>query len=429
MKTLFFATILAVLCLPAGTVRSEECVECHKKVTPGITGDWQASTHGKNVIDCSVCHGNGHKSATDVGEVKIPTPETCALCHEKQVKQYMSGKHAAAWMAMKAMPALHFQPMLLTQGMKGCGGCHKIGLKGEADIRELKKNGTGFGVASCDACHTRHLFSVKEAGQPQACMSCHVGFDHPQWEMYTTSKHGARFLLKQARVLPKTAAAPTCQTCHMQQGNHEVRTSWGFLAVRLPMPDDTQWAADRAVILKALGLLDPAGKPTGRLNVAKTADLARLTQDEWQRDRDRMAKTCNECHSANFAKEELKKGDDMIRQADRLMARAIDIVAGLYRDGMLKKPKSYAFPYPDLLMFHDAPTVIEQKLFVMFLEHRMRAFQGTFHSSPDYAFWYGFSEMQRGLTEIRYLADEMRAKAPKPVSPVSKAPAAHKKKR
>ena len=49
---------------------------------------------------------------------------------------------------------------------------------------------------------------------------------------------------------------------------------------------------------------------------------------------------------------------------------------------------------------HEAPTVIEQKLFVMFLEHRMRSFQGAFHATPDYTFWYGWSEMQRDLTEI-----------------------------
>jgi hydroxylamine dehydrogenase len=53
-------------------------------------------------------------------------------------------------------------------------------------------------------------------------------------------------------------------------------------------------------------------------------------------------------------------------------------------------------------------TVIEQKLFVMYLEHRMRTFQGTFHGSPDYALWYGWSEMQRDLTEIRELAADMR---------------------
>jgi hydroxylamine dehydrogenase len=53
-----------------------------------------------------------------------------------------------------------------------------------------------------------------------------MGFDHPQWEMYSSSKHGVRALLKQIGILPETAAAPTCQTCHMQDGNHEVRTSW-----------------------------------------------------------------------------------------------------------------------------------------------------------------------------------------------------------
>ena len=78
------------------------------------------------------------------------------------------------------------------------------------------------------------------------------------------------------------------------------------------------------------------------------------------------------------------------------------------KDGVLAKPKNYAYAFPDLLTFHDAPTTIEQKLFVMFLEHRMRAFQGTFHANPDYALWYGWSEMRRDLTEIKTLAEEMR---------------------
>ena len=52
--------------------------------------------------------------------------------------------------------------------------------KAEAFIKELKKAGArGYGLASCDACHTRHVFSVKEARQPQACQTCHMGFDHP----------------------------------------------------------------------------------------------------------------------------------------------------------------------------------------------------------------------------------------------------------
>lgn len=412
MRRMIFRTIFLVLMslIFVSAASAQVCVECHKKITPNIVSDWQLSKHSQNKIDCSECHGSQHKSAQDVAKVKIPTPDTCASCHPDRVKQFKSGKHAAAWAAMKAMPTAHWQPMALMEGMKGCGGCHKIGLKTEAEIKELKKGGAGFGVASCDACHTRHTFSVQEAKQPQACQTCHMGFDHPQWEMYSGSKHGVRYLLKQSKILPPTASAPTCQTCHMQGGNHAVRTAWGFLAVRLPMPDDKQWTADRATILQGLGVLDPDGKPTARLDVVKAADVARLTQEDWQKERDKMIKTCNRCHSVNFAKGELAKGDQMIKEVDRLMADAILTIAGLYKDGILPKPKNYAYPFPDLLTFHDAPTVIEQKLFVMFLEHRMRAFQGTFHANPDYALWYGWSEMQRDLTEIKEMAAEMHEK-------------------
>ena len=413
-RTLFRITlIMAIGSAFVSVVSAQVCVECHKKITPNIVSDWQLSKHSQNKIDCSECHGDQHKSAQDVAKAKIPSPDTCGNCHEARVKQFKAGKHAAAWAAMKAMPTIHWQPMALTEGMKGCGGCHKIGLKSEADIRELKKSGAGFGVASCDACHTRHTFSVQEARQPQACQTCHMGFDHPQWEMYSGSKHGVRYSLKQLKMLPSTISAPTCQTCHLQGGNHGVLTAWGFLAVRLPTPEDKLWTADRVSILQALGVLDPDGKPTARLEVVKAANVARLTQEDWQRERDKMIKVCNQCHSANFAKAELAKGDMMIKDADRLMAQAILIVADLYRDGILPKPKSYAYPFPDLLTFHDAPTVIEQKLFVMFLEHRMRTFQGTFHANPDYALWYGWSEMLRNLTEIREKAAEMREKAKK----------------
>ena len=309
---------------------------------------------------------------------------------------------------MYAMPTIHMQPMALIEGMKGCGSCHKIGLKTADEIKQLKADGQKFGTASCDGCHTRHTFSVEEAKQPQACQTCHMGFDHPQWEMYSGSKHGVRYLLKQNKTLPENTSAPTCQTCHMQEGNHEVRTAWGFLAVRLPLPKNEQWKADRVTILQALGVLDPDGKPTKRLDVVKAADVARLDQESWQAERDKMVKTCGNCHSENFAKLELEKGDNMIKEADHIMAEGIRIVAGLYKDGILTKPESYAYNFPDLLTFHDASSVIEQKLFVMFLEHRMRTFQGTFHANPDYALWYGWSEMVRDLAEIKELAEQMR---------------------
>ena len=398
----------AALASSPGASSAAFCVQCHNKVTPGIVTDWNASKHSEAGISCEACHGYDHRTATDFAKAKIVTLDTCATCHATQVAQFKKGKHSLGWAAMKAMPTIHWQPMALTEGVKGCGACHKLGVKSNDQIAELQREGSRYGIASCDDCHTRHTFSVEEARSPQACKTCHMGFDHPQWEMYSSSKHGVRNELRQLKIQSEASAAPTCQTCHMQNGNHEVRTAWGFLGVRLPMPEDKQWAADRTTILQALGVLDPDGKPTPRLEVVKEADVVRLDQASWEAERNKMLKTCNQCHSMDFARQQLHYGDDMIKNADRLMAEAIRTVAGLYKDGFVPKPKNYTYPFPDLLTFHDAPTVIEQKLFVMFLEHRMRTFQGTFHSSPDYALWYGWSEMQRDLAEIKEQAAVIR---------------------
>ncbi len=68
-------------------------------------------------------------------------------------------------------------------------------------------------------------------------------------------------------------------------GNHEVRTAWGFLAVRTngleryPGESD-QWWADRVTILMALGVLDSEGNPTARLDLVRDAQVARLSAEE-----------------------------------------------------------------------------------------------------------------------------------------------------
>jgi len=385
-------------------------VTCHTSVTPGIVADWKLSKHAEFEVSCSVCHGEQHMSDADVHKAGRMKPQRCAMCHQVQGDQFQAGKHALAWTAMKAMPTAHRQPMALMEGMKGCGGCHKIGFKTEKESQTLREAGAGFGMASCDACHTRHTFSAKEAQQPQACQTCHMGFDHAHWEMYSSSKHGVRNSLKQMGILPESAAAPTCQTCHMREGDHGVRTGWGFLAVRLPMPEDKKWAEARTIVLKALGVLNPEGKPTPRLEAIKSLDMVRLTQDTWQKERDKMVKACSTCHSISFARGELEKADKMIREADLVMAEAILIVADLYKEGILQKPKNYGYAFPDLLAFHDSPTLIEQKLYIMFMEQRMRTFQGAFHANPDYTLWYGWSAMQTSLLEIKTMAEEMRKK-------------------
>ncbi|CAN2040038.1 hypothetical protein GMMP15_1530001 [Candidatus Magnetomoraceae bacterium gMMP-15] len=185
----------------------------------------------------------------------------------------------------------------------------------------------------------------------------------------------------------------------------------GFLGVRLPLPEDKQWAADQVVILKALGVLNPeTGKPTARLDAVKAVDMARLTEKAWKDEREKIIKRCGHCHSKNYARTQLEAGDKIMQKADRLMAEGIEIVAKLYKDKIIKKPKHYSFAYPDFLFFKQTGgSYIDQVLFRMYMKYRMRTYQGVFHSNPDYSYWYGWAAMTKSLGEIKELAATMRS--------------------
>lgn len=375
------------------------CVDCHKKVTPGVVQQFLEGKMSKKGVDCSSCHGSDHKKADDVKLAKMPTPETCSGCHKKQVDQFQAGKHNLAWIASSSMPMMGHQPMTIKgEGYKGCSNCHKIGVKPDTE-----KPSYHYGAAQCDSCHTRHSFKKSEAQDPRACQTCHMGFDHPQWEMYSTSKHGTIWQIEGT----KSKRAPTCQTCHMSGGDHKVMTSWGFLALRLP-EDDKDWMNDRVTILQALGVLDEKGNPTARLDLVKAGKVARLTKEEFQQERDKMTAICAKCHGRDYAKQQLDAGDMVVKDVDKIMADAIRVVQGLYQDGTLKKPADWAFA-PDLLQFYEAKSSVEQDLYVMFLEYRMRAFEGAFHMNPDYMHWYGWAPMKETLQKIKDEAAKMRA--------------------
>jgi hypothetical protein len=160
---------------------------------------------------------------------------------------------------MNALPVTHLEPDELIEGGKGCGGCHNMGVKSKEDKEKLARAGYRYQNNSCDECHTRHAFSKKETLNPRACRQCHRGFDHPQWE----------------------------------------------------------------ILLKALSVLHPeTGEPTALLNAVKALDLARLTQEAWEKERERMIRTCSGCHAESYARQQLQMGDAIIRKSDRLMAEA-----------------------------------------------------------------------------------------------------------
>lgn len=387
--------MLLLLFIPSMAFAAKSvCIPCHTKITPQIVDDFRAGEMGKAGLDCSTCHGSEHQSDKDIDKVSLPTEKTCQPCHQKQYDQYMEGKHSLAWFAMDAMPKTGFQPHAFIKGLKGCGGCHKIGVR-----TAEQRSGSRYGSA-CDSCHTRHRFSVAEARRPEACRTCHMGFDHPQWEMWSSSKHGTIYQYDKS-----DRRAPSCQSCHMPEGNHAVMTAWGFLGLRLP-EEDKEWLGYRTTILKGLHVLDSEGNPTERLDVVKAGKVARLNKDEWQKEREKMLAVCSKCHSSRYASSQLNAADQMLKEADKLMATGIEIVADLYARGAIKGAEDKT-AYPDLLTFYDTATPIEQILYVMFMEHRMRAFQGAFHMSPDYVTWYGLAQLHRDLVDIRAEAAHM----------------------
>ncbi len=420
---IYGALSCALLCwLMAGSALAGDlCVECHTKVSPGQVQDWQSSKHAGEDVTCSTCHGEGHQTADDVQNAQLPDEALCAECHEEQFTSFSHGKHNFGWTALNAIPGTHYAPDELIEGGRGCGGCHNMGIKSEAQKAEQLAKGYHYQTNSCDECHTRHSFSRKEANNPKACQQCHMGYDHPQWEMWSSSKHGTRYFAQKAGDLPEGAVAPTCQTCHLPDGTHENHTAWGFLGVRLPLPEDPQAAADRVTILKALGVLHPeTGAPTAILDAVKSVDMVRLDQVSWQKERDKMLATCSQCHAPSYAKEQLDMGDAILTKADRLMAEAIETVAALYKEGIITKPEGYPYNYPFILaMMHtnganwdenfDGYSAIDQILFQMYFKHRMRAYQAFFHVNPDYAYWYGWSMMVQDLGEIKHMAKAMRA--------------------
>jgi len=424
-KMIRLRTVLAagafVLLSTAGIAdAADKCIECHTRVSPGIVQDWKASTHSEDDVTCSTCHGDKHTTAEDARMAVMPSEQVCAECHEEQLSSFAMGKHNFGWTVLNAIPATHMAPDELIEGGRGCGGCHNMGIKTEEQKKELANKGYRYQQNSCDECHTRHTFCAKEANNPRACQQCHMGYDHPQWEMWSSSKHGIRYFAKKEGDLPEAAPAPTCQTCHLPDGTHENHTAWGFLGVRLPLPEDKQEAADRVTILKALGVLNPeTGEPTAILDVVRAVDMARLDQNSWEKERNKMLDTCTQCHARSYAKEQLDMGDAILGKADRLMAEAIETVAALYKDGIIAKPAGYPHNYPFLLtMMHtnganwdkelDKLSYIDQILVRMYMKHRMRAYQAFFHVNPDYAYWYGWNMMTEDLGEVKELAKTMR---------------------
>jgi hypothetical protein len=372
------------------------CVGCHEHLTPGIVSDWRLSRHAQVNVACQECHGDEHRSEQDAARAVLPSPATCQGCHPAQVEQFSRGKHARAWDAVEAIPTFHYLERSAPGDRSGCATCHRIGLRSPARTAGLRETGMTHGLASCDACHTRHTFSVAEARRPEACKACHGDGDHMQWNAWAASKHGVLQLLLQRGDLPAGAAAPTCQRCHMPGADHAVRAPSGSLGLRLPLPPDKGWAADRAILFRALGVLDAKGGEGPRLRAVTDSGTAVLEKLDYENEQARLEQVCLGCHAARFVREEVGRRDVILRGADHVVAEAVRVVVPLYERKLL--PPTANGRFPDLTAAGER-TPIERRLSAMFFDLRARLVATAFHGSPAWASWK--VALDRELAEIR----------------------------
>ncbi len=285
------------------------CIQCHRKNNPSMVKEWEKSRMANSGMGCVDCHGRAHSNEKNVDKAVMPSIKECGGCHKKQAEGFTMGKHG------KAEEALYVSAMgkkVKTQSPaifeRSCATCHN----------EICKDG-----GQCDACHSGHRFSAQEARRPESCLPCHMG-NHPQYESYSFSKHGA---LYKSRGLDDSI--PTCATCHMPDGDHMVKTSWGFFGVRGEEPDPKR-AADQKTVKTAVEMLGPILAP----------DSFRPTMTQWTERREAMLDICARCHAKSRARQDLAAGDGIVAQANKLAAGFIKSASRLKETGACS-PKEY----------------------------------------------------------------------------------------
>src|SRR5512134_1968099 len=110
LKVLLVFLFLFSLAGVSSAAKKSACIDCHKKVTPGVVQQHLEGKMSKAGVDCSSCHGSEHKKMNDARLAKMPTPATCAGCHSTQVEQFQAGKHNLAWIASSSMPMMGHRP-------------------------------------------------------------------------------------------------------------------------------------------------------------------------------------------------------------------------------------------------------------------------------------------------------------------------------
>lgn len=381
------------------------CIECHTKKMPGKVESWRESAMSHAGVSCNDCHTVEKSSpmasqceglkGTDIYISPMVSSKTCSRCHPGEVEQFLKSGHAKIASSVIADPKragllkLAYQSEggafmdninvdvkngLTPKGMPpynrasratGCQMCHGTKVEMGPDnkpINETWPGGVGTrypdgSVGTCTVCHTRHKFDIAEARKPEACASCHLGPDHPDIEIYLSSKHGQQFSTHGEEWKwdsapdtwePGDYTTPTCAVCHM--------SGIGELSTTHNINERLKWdLMHKKSVIRSGERGD--GEKGGKL----------------------MQKVCLNCHGSTETQIQRTKLDNAVALYNKYWEGAVKMKKELNEKGLLKKD-SWRDGFQELMYY-------------LWHHTGRRARQGAAMNGPDYAHWHGFFQV------------------------------------
>ncbi|MFN2189153.1 MAG: multiheme c-type cytochrome [Candidatus Promineifilaceae bacterium] len=365
----------------------DECVVCHHRTTPGIVDQFGHSTMAAAEVSCQDCHevDEGYPGSVEHEDTYVlpsPSAAMCENCHTAEVAQYEQSRHALpAYVAYAGTEPLTAEQLEQYQGISeitapdiqrnalyelegeavtrfACEVCHNVG-------KPHEDNSTG----QCQKCHLRHEFSREQARKPETCNQCHIGPDHPQWEIYQESPHGIAYATsgyewnweaESGTLTTEDFPAPTCATCHFSGfgaagTTHDVgeRLTWFLFA---PISEHRPGYQENAVEMQAV---------------------------------------CSECHNKNWIENFYEDADKAVEAVNEWVRESDEIMQPLIDGGMLtSEPFDEPIDFVDFDLWH----------------HWGRTTKfGAWMQGPDYSQWHGAYEVLKELAELEHLAEEKLA--------------------
>jgi hypothetical protein len=366
------------------TNSDDECVVCHDRTTPGIVQQYGVSTMAAAEVACRDCHEveASHAGAVEhEGTYVLASPSTamCENCHTSEVAQYNQSRHGLpAYVAFAGTEPLTDQQLALYQSISevtspdlqrnslyelegpaitrfACEVCHNIG-RPHADES----------VGQCQKCHLRHEFSLEQARKPETCNQCHIGPDHPQWEIYQESPHGIAYMTggddwnwdaEPGTLTVQDFPAPTCATCHI--------SGFGASGTTHDVGDRLTWFLFAKISEQRPGWADNAV---------------------------RMQSVCQECHNKNWIDDFYEDADTATMAVNAWVEESNDIMAAVRENDLLT-----AVPFDEPIDFVD---------FELWHHWGRTTKFGSWMQGPDYTQWHGAYEVLSDLAELRTLATE-----------------------